>query len=145
MGATSFIQHIHVVYTHKTSNVHPIQEFNMFMIIYEENRIAELNTRILILRRIFPATSYVPATFHPTIGQRSHQSLSITATPELGMIPQGTREITGSHIAQNPKHPQSSQHTVGFHRLLRKLAKNTWVPWTYPAKPHSHQTQNHPI
>ena len=34
-----------------------------------------------------PATSYVTATFHPTIGQRAHQSLSNAATPELGMIP----------------------------------------------------------
>ena len=39
-----------------------------------------------------PATSYVVATFHPTIGQRAHQSLSNTATPELGMIPQGIRK-----------------------------------------------------
>ena len=38
-----------------------------------------------------PATSYVAATFHPTIGQLSHQSLSNAATPELGMIPQGQR------------------------------------------------------
>ena len=34
-----------------------------------------------------PATSYVAATFHPTIGQHAHQSLSNAATPELGMIP----------------------------------------------------------
>ena len=34
-----------------------------------------------------PATSYVAATFHPTIGQLAHQSLSNAATPELGMIP----------------------------------------------------------
>ena len=40
----------------------------MFMIIYEENTIAELNVRILISRRSFPATSYVAAMFHPTIG-----------------------------------------------------------------------------
>ena len=33
------------------------------------------------------ATSYVTATFHPTIGQRAHQSLSNAATPELGMVP----------------------------------------------------------
>ena len=35
------------------------------------------------------ATSYVAATFHPTIGQRAHQSLSNAATLELGMIPSG--------------------------------------------------------
>ena len=44
------------------------------------------------LVRNHPATSYVAATFHPTIGQRAHQYLSNTATPELGMIPQGIRD-----------------------------------------------------
>ena len=34
-----------------------------------------------------PATSYVAATFHPTIGHLAHQSLSNASTPELGMIP----------------------------------------------------------
>ena len=33
-----------------------------------------------------PATSYVTTTFHITIGQHAHQSLSNAATPELGMI-----------------------------------------------------------
>ena len=47
------------------------------------------NTHLIKTR---PVTSYVIATFHPTIGQRAHQSLSNTATPELGMIPQGSRE-----------------------------------------------------
>ena len=36
-----------------------------------------------------PATNYVAATFHPTIGQRAHQYLSNAATPEMGMILQG--------------------------------------------------------
>ena len=44
------------------------ETFIMFMTIYEENTIVELNTRILILRRGFPATRYVAAMFHPTIG-----------------------------------------------------------------------------
>ena len=47
-----------------------------------------------------PATSYVAATFHPTIGQRAHQYLSNAATPELGMILQGIRELAGLHIAR---------------------------------------------
>ena len=80
------------------------------------------------------ATSYVAATFHPTIGHCGHQSLSNTATPELGMIPQGTRKITGSHIAKTI-HPQSIQLTVGFHRLLRKQANYIGVPWNYSTKP----------
>ena len=36
-----------------------------------------------------PATSYIAATFHPTIGQHAHQYLSNAATPKLGMIPLG--------------------------------------------------------
>ena len=75
--------HIHVVHVHKTSNIHHVQD-NL-----QENTIAELNTRILILRISFLANIYVAATFHPTIGQCAHQSLSNTVTPELGMIPLG--------------------------------------------------------
>ena len=47
-----------------------------------------------------PPNSYVAAMFHPTIGQRAHQSLSNTTTPELGMIPQGIRVNASLHIAQ---------------------------------------------
>ena len=39
-----------------------------------------------------PATSYVTATFHPTIGVCAYQSLSSTATPELGMSPIRNKE-----------------------------------------------------
>ena len=68
---------------------HTNSSINMFMTIYKENTFAELNTIILILRRSFPATSFVAATFHPTIGQCAPYSLSITATLELGMISTG--------------------------------------------------------
>ena len=44
------------------------------------------------LVRTHPATSSVATTFHPTIGHYSHQSLGNTASPELGMIPQGIRD-----------------------------------------------------
>ena len=44
------------------------------------------------LVRTRPTTSYVVATFHPTIGQGAHQSLSNTTTLELGMIPEGIRD-----------------------------------------------------
>ena len=47
------------------------------------------------------ATSYVAATFHPTIGQHAPQSLSNAATPELGMILQGIRELAGLQIAKD--------------------------------------------
>ena len=47
----------------------------------------EVNNSTYLLKKNSPATSYLAATFHPTIGQLAHQSLSNTTTPELGMIP----------------------------------------------------------
>ena len=52
------------------------------------------------LLRTAPTTSYVTATFHPTIGQHAHQYLSNTATLELGMIPQEIRVKAGLHIVK---------------------------------------------
>ena len=48
--------------------------------------------------------------FHPTIGQRAHQSLSNTATPELGMIPQGIRVKEGLHLAKVHKSTKPTQY-----------------------------------
>ena len=56
-----------------------------------------------------PATSYVAATFHPTIGQRAHQSLNNIATPKLGMIPQGIRVKADLHIAKVYKSVKPTQ------------------------------------
>ena len=64
------------------------------------------NTHMIRTR---PATSYVTVTFHPTIGQLSHQYLSYTATPELGMIPQGVRVKAGLHIAKVHKSVKPTQ------------------------------------
>ena len=58
---------------------------------------------------IHPATSYVAAMFHPTIGQHAHQSLSNTATPKMGMIPQGIRVNAGLHIAKLLKTTKPAQ------------------------------------
>ena len=55
------------------------------------------NTHLIRTR---PTTNYVAATFHPTIGQHAHASLSNTATLELGMIPQGIRVKACLHIAK---------------------------------------------
>ena len=137
---------MHHAYYSRSKRIHFIHAFIIFILIHKQFIEDIKYTRILIWKRSWPATSYVAATFHPTIGRCAHHSLNITSTPELGMIPQGTREITISHISQSPKHPQSIQvHTIGFHILLRKLANNTWVPWTYPAKPHLHQTHSQPF
>ena len=60
-----------------------------------------------------PATSYVTATFHPTIGQLAYQYLSNAATPELGMIPPRIRVDAGLHIAKG--HNQQT-NIAGFIR-----------------------------
>ena len=71
----------------------------------------------LILRRTCPATSYVAAMFHPTIGQCAHQSLSNTATPELGMISSRNKgTLADSYIAKGAI-KLSQANTVGFIRL----------------------------
>ena len=81
------------------------------------------------------ATSYVTATFHSTIGQCAHQSLSTTDTLELGMIPQGTKEQQGHTHSQIHIKPNHAKNTFGFIRLLGKQANSIRVPWTYSAKP----------
>ena len=76
----------------KHKQFHSFTTFNMFIWIYKNKHSCKyLNTRILILEESCPTTNYVAATFLPTIGQCAHQSFSNTATPELGMVPQGIR------------------------------------------------------
>ena len=57
--------------------------------------------KITYLMKSPSATNYVAATFHPTIGQHAPQSLSNAATPKLGMILQGIRELASLHIAKD--------------------------------------------
>ena len=58
--------------------------------------------------------SYVVATFHLTIGHYAHQSLSITTTLELGMIPTRNKvTLEGSYIAK------------GISKFIQ--AKHSWV------------------
>ena len=40
-----------------------------------------MDSSTYLLMNTSPATSYVAATFHPTIGQRAHQSLSTLPRP----------------------------------------------------------------
>ena len=70
-----------------TMEANLIQHIHMFIIILKQIQLQKLNTQgILILKIRCPATSYVAATFHPTIVQIAHQSLITTTTPKLGMI-----------------------------------------------------------
>ena len=81
----------------KSKHIYFIHAFIMFILIPKQF-IEEIKyTRILILKRSWPATTYIAVTFHPTIVQCTPQSLSITATLELGMIPQGSREQQQAH------------------------------------------------
>ena len=101
----AFIQHVH------------------FILINSKYRIAEVKCiRLLILWKLCSTTSYVAATFHPTIGQRAHQSLSNAATPELGMILQGIRELAGLHIARIHKNTQPSQPSWVY-QAIKELMK----------------------
>ena len=72
------------------------------------------------LKRICPTTSYVTAMFHPTIGQCAHQSLSNTATPEMGMIPQGVRVKAGLHVAKVHKTAMSTRMSLSGRQGARK-------------------------
>ena len=72
-----------------------------------------------MLKEVFLETSYVIATFLPTIGQCTHQSLSSTATPELGLI--STRNkgtLADSHVAKDTT-KLNQANTIGFIRLQR--------------------------
>ena len=68
-------------------------------------------------------TSYVAATFHPTIGQRAHQSLSNAATPELGMIPPRIRVNAGLHIAEGHNH--SNQHRWVYQAINNRPSQHS--------------------
>ena len=80
---------------------------------------AEINIEILIFKIICSATSYVDAASHPTIVQCTHQSLSSTATPKLGMIPTSNKgTTTSSHITKDISKSCQAKTTFGFISLL---------------------------
>ena len=85
-------------------------------------QLQRLNTQeIIILKMSCPATSYVTATFHPTIGQCAHQSFSNTTTHDMGMIPtRNNGTTTGSHIDIDVSKFSQAKTTFGFIRLLRR-------------------------
>ena len=63
--------------------------------------------------------------FHPTIGQSAHQSLNNTATPELGMIPQGIRgNLARSCVAKDTQQYIAKPTKLGLsgYRELETLA-----------------------
>ena len=98
----------------------------MFIIFHWKIQMQILTQRYLSYEEACLATSYVIATFHPTIGQCSHQSLSTTATPELGMIPiRNNGTLEGSHVAKDISKLSQAKTTFGFIRIPRR-----WESWT---------------
>ena len=75
------------------------------------------------MKEACPITNYIPTTFHLDKCQCAHQSLSNTATPELGMISyrdKGT--LANSYIAKDAI-KLSQANTIGFHRLSSQANK----------------------
>ena len=76
---------------------------------------AEINIEILIFKKHCSATSYVAATFHPTIGQYAHQYLSNTATPKLGMISSRNKgTLEDSYIAKGATKLSQANEQMGL-------------------------------
>ena len=96
-----------------------------------------LTQEILILKGACPATSYVIAMFHPTIGQCAHQSLSNISTPELFMIPTRNKgTLADSHIANDTTKNQPRQHCWVYQAakemkmMTAKIVSSTPELWT---------------
>ena len=109
----------------------------MFIIIHlSKYKCRYLNIRILISEEACPETSYVAATFHPTIGQCAHQYLSSTATSSWELFPQGirnSRRLThskGYHKIQPSQHSWVYQATKEMERLTTNLVSSSTELWT---------------
>ena len=69
--------HGYIDYHHTMEEKSHIQAFSMFTVILKQNTVVEIKYKgILILKEACPITSYVAATFHPTIG---HCALNLSA------------------------------------------------------------------
>ena len=84
-----------------------------------------------------PATSYVAATFHPTIGQLCSSISQHNCHPRAGHNFHKEKGTISSHNSQIHIKVQPRQYTVGFIRLLRKwkgriakLVSSTIELWT---------------
>ena len=71
------------------------------------------NSSTYLSMKNLPTTSYVAATFHPTIGHYAHQYLSITTTPDLSMIPTRNKGKTYLHKTRPYIHNQANTQ-LGF-------------------------------
>ena len=127
-------------YYHTAEEKSYIQAFSMFIIFIKQQIQLQIWNRqeYLSYEEVRPVTSYVTAMFHLTIGQCAHQSLSNTATPELGMIPTRNKgTLVGSHIAKDMSKSSQAKTTFWFIRFLKrwngwiaKLVSSTTELWT---------------
>ena len=107
------------------SSIHSTCSFHIFN--SKHGCISKNGQDHLSLWRSHSATSYVTVTFHPTIGQCAPQSLSNAATPELGMIHQGIRELAGLHIAKDIQYTtKPTQLGLSGHQGVGKGLMLSW-------------------
>ena len=79
------------------------------------------------MKKLVPQ-AYVAAMFHPTIGQCAHQSLSSTATTELGMIPTRNKgTVAGSHIAKDISKSNQAKTTFGFKNVAMENIESIFL------------------
>ena len=102
-----------MTFIHIQFSIQHVHHYNSLIV----NMIAKHISQEYLSYENCPATSYVAATFHPTIGQCDHQSLSNTATLELGMISTRNKGNT-SRLTRSQGYAKLKQaNTVGFIRL----------------------------
>ena len=77
-----------------------------------------LTQEILILKEPCLETSYVTATFHPTIGHCAHQYLNNTATADPDMIPTRNKGTLADSFITKDTIEFSQAKIVGFIRML---------------------------
>ena len=94
----------------------------MFILIHKTSSLQRLSRRILILKKLAQnqlCHCNVPPNHRPMCSLISQHHCH----PPAGHDSTRHQGTTGSHIAKTI-HSQSSQHTVGFHILLRKQTNN---------------------
>ena len=122
------------------SKIHSFKHSTMFILIHKTSSLQRLSRRILILKKLAQnqlCHCNVPPNHRPMWSLISQHHCH----PRAGHDSTRHQGTTGSHIAKTI-HSQSSQHTVGFHILLRKQTNNMEgsLDLLSQAKPHIKHT-----
>ena len=130
---------MHISTTYSGSNTHTIPAFHMFIITHWHQYINcrdEVTSSTYLSMKNSPATNYVVAMFHPTIGQCAHQSLSNAATLELGMIPPRIRVNAGLHIARGHNRQPTQLGFLGHQQIGQaSTVRRPTTAYTQPNNP----------